>query len=159
MPGNEELKMALTINRLLLGTLLICLASCVPEDDERCRNGFYFEMNTGCLKEIDTATDTEEDAEDDAGITDSGPGNSPTGLGVECETDAECAGYDADFCAHDPTAPGGPGACTIKDCAGIPDKCPDDLGLACCRFEAVGGYPSMCIPETEIANIGTFVGC
>jgi hypothetical protein len=134
------------------------LLGCTPSDDERCRKGFYFEMNFGCLPvDSGTGTDTEEE---DGGfvVVDGGEEGGPTGIGVTCEDDTQCEGYDADYCSKDPTKPELDGVCVIKDCAGNPGKCPADLGLECCGFNSFD-LPSMCVPPEVIAEIGAMVGC
>ncbi|HEY6880216.1 MAG TPA: hypothetical protein VI299_19465 [Polyangiales bacterium] len=72
-----------------------------------------------------------------------------TGLGVSCSSQADCAGFEANYCellfAH---------ACILHDCAaGGSASCPNEWG--CCDYSGLLGSPlSTCVPP-EMLNAGS----
>ncbi len=127
----------------------VFFASCAIPDDERCGDDFFYDEETKSCKQTtpaDTGDDTEEEdgGPQDSGADDAGDAIS-TGMGEYCESDEDCAGYDADFCALDPFTQAG--GCTIKNCIEEPDNCPP--GWVCCNFPDGFMYPDICMPESR----------
>ena len=138
---------------LLLFPILLC---CTPSDDERCVSGFYFDDNA-CYREEDTSetstTDGGSQVDPDGGF------DLPTGLGAKCDNDTDCAEYDADYCAVDPTDMQEQGVCTIQDCHLDPTICPAETDLICCDFEMFSSIPSICITRDRYDIYADIVGC
>lgn len=73
----------------------------------------------------------------------------PTGLGVSCASDADCAGFDAAYCET-----GQSHTCLISACASAPDKC---KSWACCDLSAFLGT-SLCVPQDQLQGGKCFDG-
>jgi hypothetical protein len=73
----------------------------------------------------------------------------PTGLGVSCASDADCAGFDAAYCEL-----GQSHTCLISECASAPDKC---KSWACCDLSAFLGT-SLCVPQDQLQGGKCFDG-
>jgi hypothetical protein len=70
----------------------------------------------------------------------------PTGLGVHCDTSADCASYEANYCesfqAH---------SCLLAGCAIGGSTCPNEWG--CCDFSALLGTAlSFCLAPDALQN-------
>jgi len=146
---------------LWLGLLVFLgLSACDPTDDERCGDGnkYVFDKDH-CNKLEDESPDiTPDDPEPaDAGASDGAVvADLPTGMGEICTTDADCAGYDADFCPFNPET--GEGSCTIKDCIGDNDGiCPPEW--RCCDFPEFIPYPPFCVPAIAWDDLDAQMGC
>jgi hypothetical protein len=70
-----------------------------------------------------------------AGVT------APTGVGTPCASDADCAGFDADYCelavSH---------TCLVQHCTPSPNSC--FTGFDCCDFSRTPGFeslPTLCL--------------
>jgi hypothetical protein len=61
----------------------------------------------------------------------------PSGAGLSCTTDADCAGKEATFCDTFVT-----GTCLVRDCTLEPDSC--FTGSECCDLSGFG-LPALCI--------------
>ena len=61
----------------------------------------------------------------------------PTGEGAPCETHADCAGFEADFCENY-----GSFTCLVQNCSPEANNCSDEY--LCCDF-AWMGLPSLCV--------------
>lgn len=72
-------------------------------------------------------------------ICDAGVCRLPTGWGSACDTNDQCAGFEAGWCdtyQH---------ACTVSDCTSTPKTCP--AAYDCCDLTGFGaGFTIMCIP-------------
>jgi hypothetical protein len=70
----------------------------------------------------------------------------PTGEGVSCQSDADCAGYDALYCEKDRTH-----LCLVRDCTVTPNNC---FARSCCDFSATGisSTPNICILAENAAQ-------
>jgi hypothetical protein len=66
----------------------------------------------------------------------------PTGEGEFCKTNADCASFDAKFCA--PTM----GACLIHDCASKTNAC--SSVSVCCDYSKLLAGLSLCVPPEYI---------
>lgn len=63
----------------------------------------------------------------------------PTGNGVPCTSDADCAGYDASYCEVFVS-----GTCLVRDCSVTPDSC--FTGFECCDLTPYS-LPTLCLAE------------
>ncbi len=124
--------------------LLTLLAACAPSDDERCGDGFVWADHT-CNLIADTSTETgDTDSDTDSGL--------PSGLGEPCTEDGgECDGFEADYCAINPTS--GDGYCTVLGCATEPDDCPE--GYLCCDFPPTIEQENFCVTEAEFEEMAS----
>ncbi|MCP4606512.1 MAG: hypothetical protein GY847_39390 [Proteobacteria bacterium] len=140
-----------------LSVFVTLSVSCAISDNDRCGKGYYYTKDDeiwGCMELEDTATNDSDESEIDSGIQeDSGTIDSgeelPSGFEEICETDLDCVGYEADYCAIDITT--GEGRCTIKDCSIDPDDCPG--ALICCDLPAVIPYPNICMSEEKYQEL------
>ncbi len=146
--------MYVTSNAGFCATFLILVTSCAIPDNERCGDGYFYDVEKKACKEIkstDTGTDTENK---DGGVHDSGAEDAgytpPTGMGEYCESQEDCADYEADYCVLDPFTQAG--GCTIKNCTEEPDNCPP--GWTCCNFPDSFMYPDICMPDEEYEVYG-----
>ena len=117
--------------------------SCCPE-------GWTYDSDPAvenCAPPADTDTgdaDTASDSSTDA---------APSGLGATCEGDADCAGYDADYCA---IAPGeSEGYCTEADCD--PGGCAS--GYQCCDCTASSLVDGVACLTDDDAELAGAAGC
>jgi len=148
----------------LIAWIAMLVTACDIPDKERCGKNYIYKKigaNSACYP-VDAGNtgdqdgappkDNGADGDGDAG-EDGGDGGdaSPTGMGVTCKEQGDCAGYDADYCAINPTTQ--EGGCTIQDCTLSPDSCPKDW--KCCDFPEAIAYPVMCIPQDEYDQIGS----
>ena len=128
---------------IFFSTAALFAAGCEIEDADRCGGGFTYEDGSCVPVDTDTGADTDEpDASPDGG-------DGPSGLGETCSGDADCAGYEADYCliSYGETE----GYCTVQGCAVDPDDCPD--GYGCCDF-TIGGVPNFCAEDGDLAELG-----
>ena len=77
------------------------------------------------------------------GESSSGPdsGGPPDGLGMSCESHADCAGTEAEFCDTFST-----NTCLVKDCNVEADDCYE--GFECCDLQPLG-FPVLCVATGE----------
>ena len=130
------------IMTILCTVWAVALISCI-DDDDRCGDLKWDETNRWCAGEIDTsALDTGTGAGTDT-ATDSGP---PPVLGEVCNSDADCAKYNANYCL---LATGRDNFCTLKNCSATPNNCPS--GYTCCGQPPGTAYETHCMPN-EIYN-------
>jgi hypothetical protein len=118
-----------------------------------CEEGSALDKKTGECEPVEVmdAGASPEDAGDEADSSVKPDGCGGTGLGCECKSDADCKGYDADYCVlDDPTVEGEFRVC-IYDCK-TPgsDECPE--GSKCCQFINLSG--AICLPEEETCPFG-----
>jgi hypothetical protein len=73
----------------------------------------------------------------------------PAGLGLSCQSNADCTGPDATFCDVVQTH-----SCIVSDCAPDPKKCG---GWACCDFTALAGT-TLCVPPSALTGGKCFDG-
>lgn len=66
----------------------------------------------------------------------------PTGAGTTCATNADCEGFDANYCEAFVSR-----VCVVRNCNLMPDSCA--AGFECCDFSAFPNpdYTSLCLPE------------
>jgi hypothetical protein len=76
----------------------------------------------------------------DGGI-DSEDSPPPPILGEPCQSDADCAVYNADYCNLAATDP----FCSLKDCMELPDGCP--TGFSCCVSPSPEWFLDHCMPS------------
>ncbi len=137
-------------------TCIVLVASCSIDDENRCLDGFvYAKMSKTCIPEDTGSADTETGSGADAGGDEdsgaAGDGGS-TGLGEYCETQEECAPYEADYCAVNPLT--GEGSCTYQDCDAT--SCP--AGYTCCDCTAITG-PKLCVEDGDVPDLGLYCQC
>ncbi|HET7540383.1 MAG TPA: hypothetical protein VFK05_10950 [Polyangiaceae bacterium] len=69
----------------------------------------------------------------------------PTGLGMSCTSNADCAGTEATYCdtfqSH---------SCLVQGCSLTPDNC--FTGFECCDLSAFGVAQPLCIPDGACAK-------
>lgn len=145
------MRIALPVSTCLAFALLAC--SCSLSDSERCDKGqtyrenkCYDDSDGGADSETSTGEGTDTSGTDDGGVDggDAGP-DLPTGMNEPCTKQADCAGFEADYCAYDPINK--KGACTVQNCKTSPDDCPE--GYACCKFIESLSYPDFCMPDAD----------
>jgi hypothetical protein len=80
----------------------------------------------------------------DAGAeqTDSASAPEPTGVGEPCKTSADCAEFDAKYCAAQT------GACMIEKCATGENACAS--ASVCCDYSLLLSGFSLCIPDDQL---------
>ena len=142
----------------LIGFLWGCVA-CDPTDDERCGEGseYTFDKDHCDKNEDESNTPVPDPQPDDAGASDGAVADDmPTGLGEPCTSNADCEGFDADFCPFDPTT--GEGSCTLSECTLKADTvCPTDW--QCCDFPEYIPYPPFCVPAEAWGDMNDQLGC
>jgi hypothetical protein len=79
--------------------------------------------------------------DEDAG-SDEGEPTEPTGVGEPCDSDADCAPFDAQFCALQTNT------CLIDRCATGENDC--GTGRACCDYSALLAGLSLCIDDADL---------
>jgi hypothetical protein len=65
----------------------------------------------------------------------------PTGVGTPCTSDADCAGFDADYCELAVSK-----TCLVQHCTVSPNSC--FTGRDCCDFSHTPGFeslPTLCL--------------
>ena len=135
-------------------------AGCEMSDGDRCPNGYHYDpINTVCEvcaeDEVWNETTYACEADTDSGTDTGTGGEAPTGLGEPCQSDADCAGYEADFCAVNPMS--GDGYCTIEDCA--LGECPAPY-LCCDCTESTMLPPGFaCLTEDDASLASSMGGC
>ena len=65
----------------------------------------------------------------------------PTGFGTTCQSNADCAGFEASYCESLSSH-----SCLQNDCKSDPSVCPGDWG--CCDIALLG--QSLCLPAGEL---------
>jgi hypothetical protein len=82
----------------------------------------------------------------DAGAeqTDGSSTSEPTGVGEYCDTDADCAAFDAKYCAV-PTH-----SCLVESCATGEHTCSSTA--ACCDYSALLAGFSLCLPPEQLTD-------
>lgn len=80
----------------------------------------------------------------DAGASesDASRGKEPTGVGASCDSDADCAPYDAKYCAVQTHA------CLINSCATKENSC--QSMSTCCDYTALLAGLSLCLPNEQL---------
>ncbi len=98
-----------------------------------------------------------EDIVGDAGCDASGDAAcenaQPSGLGVVCYSDSECAAYHANSCVKKTMEASEKGYCTIADC--IPQDCARVVGFQCCNCPLQG---AACATDDD-ATLAETSGC
>lgn len=64
----------------------------------------------------------------------------PTGVGLPCQSSADCAGYDASYCETFQSH-----MCLVSDCTVTPNNCHE--GWECCDLTSLGLGELLCVPE------------
>jgi hypothetical protein len=67
----------------------------------------------------------------------------PTGIGQACESDRDCAGFEARYCDSILTR-----SCLLAGCATGQATCP--TGWGCCDYSPLGAALSICISPTQL---------
>lgn len=142
--------------------ILVAVAGCDIDDADRCSEGYHYDpkglackvceedqtwdpINYNCVDDPDT--DDDADAGDDGGP--------PSGLGEPCDSDEDCAEYEASMCAVNPLTQEGV-YCTLADCT--PADCPD--GWQCCDCLDVDPLNSLaCATDQDAAQLSSLAGC
>lgn len=136
------MRIIMVILSVIWGILTI---SCI-KDNDRCGD-FEWDPVSGCIGPS-MSTDSEKDAGvvpdvDGGDELDNDTSDSVPILGELCESDADCAVYNANYCntaADDPF-------CTLKDCSNLPNGCPAE-GYFCCVTIDPNWYPDHCMPPS-----------
>lgn len=100
---------------------------------KRCAEGQSI-VASRCMTPV---SDAGADASDSAG-------EEPTGVGAYCDTDADCAGYDAKYCAVQTHG------CLVKGCATGEGTCPSRA--VCCDYSALLAGFSLCLPSEQLTD-------
>ncbi len=148
----------------LLTTIGVALywSSCTVDVEDRCLKGYDWDPEVLTCRPAETHTDTDtgpaevvQDAGDDSGATEDSTGDLPSGYLEYCQTQGDCAAYDADYCLVNPLDPA-QSACVTQNCT--PGSCP--AGSICCDCTSVT-YPIMCLPDeaTEEQLLTTMCDC
>ena len=135
---------------------------CSIDDGDRCPDGYHYDpeglaclvcaedetwdpVNYACVGTSDS--DSDVDAGDDGGP--------PTGLGEPCDSDEDCAEYEASMCAINPLTEEGV-YCTLEDCT--PADCPE--GWQCCDCLDVDPLNSLaCATDEDAVPLVNLAGC
>ena len=144
----------------LLGPIIACglLVGCferrcgphqeLTEGFCQCEDGRKLDDQQNCVKEAPAAPPKEtSDASVDgmAPMAMAGGCDMSTGLGCSCTGDADCAGFDADYCViADPADPEQKRVCLFQGCDKPGKECP--TGLQCCAFP-FAPQKTVCLPE------------
>ncbi len=89
-----------------------------------------------CVESVDCAEDELCDVHDSSQCV-----SKPAGLGLSCESDADCADSEATYCEVYSSS-----TCQIQGCAERAGVCPGDM--ACCDFAVLAR--SLCIPASRL---------
>ncbi|MCU0664414.1 MAG: hypothetical protein MUC50_19050 [Myxococcota bacterium] len=128
---------------------------CLPDEADRCRDGFVLEGPNCVPVDDDSASQSASDGgEESDSSTDTE--ELPSGNGDPCETSDDCAGKLASYCFE---VPGIGKTCVISDCLGNEDKCPVEQGFVCCEFSMDEALPSMCVPIEIFTALKDVLGC
>jgi len=119
----------------------IFIASCI-EGNDRCGDLTWNESFVSCIGEADTEPSDTNPDEGDGGADTGTDEAAPPILEEECEEDADCAVYHADYCLKVDAAT--PGFCTLRNCSPEPDNCPD--GYVCCLSAMPTFFEDHCMP-------------
>lgn len=140
---------------ILLLTALAMAAGCEISDGDRCPDGYDWDAEVkACLEQdTDTGPDGDTDTDDPDAGTDGGDSD---GLGEECFSDDECAGFDADHCVLNPLAPSDPGYCSYEGCDTEDDDCPSPY--ICCDCTGLGIEDTSCVTLTDAETVQLY-GC
>lgn len=130
----------------LLATAGVAVAAlgCTMSDSERCDEGQIYKDGE-C---VEPDTDSETAGGTDSGDPDGG-GELPSGMGETCGSDADCQGFEADYCLIEYGEE--EGVCTVKNCSIAPDDCPG--GYGCCDF-SIDGVPNFCATDQMLEDLG-----
>ncbi len=146
----------------------VCAPGHVPDPDNKgcspCRGAFEEASNGSCqclagyarskgvCSPIEDGGAGTADAAADAAST-----GAPSGLGMACTAQGDCAGFDADFCTPFP-----PRSCVVRNCATGENVCPS--GLVCCDVSGANAiFPDLsmakgiCSTTASCAMGGTVV--
>jgi hypothetical protein len=115
---------------VLLILTAICLFGCTIDDEDRCPGGLEWNADVQACQEIKDLPD----------------GGADGGYWEPCESNADCASYEADYCMVNPMSDE-PGVCLFQDCD--PTSCPQDS--LCCDCSVLM-MPVICIPEAIITG-------
>lgn len=168
-----------TFGRILVFGLLAA-AGCLPQGDEACgpnevyrsrshtlayavcvcdeSHGYVFDRQRGygCRQCEDSQLVVEgqcvsagSDGGTDGSTSDSGSGD-PTGVGEYCESNTDCAEFDAQYCAL-PT-----NVCLVENCASGEATC--GSSTACCDYSALLEGLSLCVLDTQLVDGGCPMG-
>ena len=139
---------------------------CDEDTLQRCDNGMWEEWKdcsdsgkictittNGAVCEKEDSDDEENndddhdhgDGDDDDDEPDTGDDPFPSGLGEKCNRHADCAGFEADFCAG---LPGSDSRCTVKNCTVNPNSCHKGLDALCCDMPFYTGIPNICVHKS-----------
>lgn len=127
------------ITTILCTVWAVALISCI-DDDDRCGDLKWDETNRWCAGEIDTTPAVVDTATDS--------GSAPV-LGEVCNSDADCAQYNANYCL---LATGQDNFCTLKNCSTTPNNCPS--GYTCCGQPPGTAYETHCMPNETYTTMG-----
>ncbi len=170
---NRGARLAIAALRIVIAGAGLSALACVPEGDEACGEhqvyesggtvllyavcvcdsaaGYVFDQQQGygCKRcdegqSIVNGKCTSPGAETDASTPPDGSSSMPTGLGEPCSSEADCAGFDAKFCAPQTRA------CMINSCADGTNACPTTT--VCCDFSALLAGFSLCVADDQLAN-------
>jgi hypothetical protein len=166
----------MNVTAVLLTFSALALAACVT-DSNRCLPGFEYAPQYDACLALDGGADGSVASEAASPAAEAGPsdankadadkdkmdkadaGDAGTGLGDTCNASSDCTGT-ANYCLKSPTAPTGPGNCSITPCTAA--DCTS--AYACCdcsaaSLPALQSYPpGVCIPSADETQL-TALGC
>ncbi|MEO8180532.1 MAG: hypothetical protein ABI895_16985 [Deltaproteobacteria bacterium] len=119
------------------GLVGLLAAGCLVDDDNRCgEHQVLWDNDLRCI----CAEGYVVSAEGGCAPVDA---NAPTGVGTQCTSDADCAGFAADYCESLFSK-----TCLVKNCTLTPDNC--FQGFECCSLSSIPGFesvPPLCVAQ------------
>lgn len=110
--------------------------ACPSTADPRCTDEGY------CSRDCRSAADCVGGYACDVAMAEPVCVRPPSGLAAPCATQADCAGYEANYCetavAH---------ACLVSGCVIAEDDC--FIGWTCCDLSSFGFTATLCVPEGQ----------
>ena len=125
---------------LTLATLTVAFVfGCTIDDDDRCPGGLYWDDIIKACRLVEEEPDGGPDAGDDGYLS-------------ACNSQEECAAYEADYCLYDPTKDD-PGICVFQNCEA--GTCPGESLCCDCTLFPV----TLCLQEGVLSNPALDAAC